>query len=120
MTENIAYRRKKLRKAQKPIGTYDDDVNDFMRSVFSEDDNTNANELTHLKNSLRVCVEEELTPRQREVLIMRYFQGLDGQKIADALGVNKSTVCRTLHRAEDKLRKFLKYSTPRLLNSKKE
>ena len=29
--------------------------------------------------------------------------------IAADRGVNKSTVCRTLHRAEEKLRKFLRY-----------
>ena len=30
-------------------------------------------------------------------------------QIAQERGVNKSTVCRTLHRAEQKLRKYLKY-----------
>ena len=61
-----------------------------------------------LKRVQRV-IQEELTPLQREALIAYYFQEQTMAQIAEARGVNKSTVCRTLHRAEQKLRKFLKY-----------
>ena len=54
-------------------------------------------------------IREELTPLQREALIAYYFQERTITEIAAERGVNKSTVCRTLHRAEQKLRKFLKY-----------
>ena len=61
-----------------------------------------------LKRVQRV-IQEELTPLQREALIAYYFQERTITEIAEERGVNKSTVCRTLHRAEQKLRKFLKY-----------
>lgn len=61
-----------------------------------------------LKRVQRV-IQEELTPLQREALIAYYFQERTITEIAQERGVNKSTVCRTLHRAEQKLRKFLKY-----------
>ena len=54
-------------------------------------------------------IEEELTPIQREVLIAYYIADQTIPQIAQARGVHKSTVSRTLHRAEDKLRRFLKY-----------
>ena len=54
-------------------------------------------------------IDEELTPIQREVLIAYYFQDQNMTQIARERGVHKSTVCRTLHRAEKKLRQFLKY-----------
>ena len=54
-------------------------------------------------------IQEELTPLQRETLIAYYFQERTITQIAQERGVNKSTVCRTLHRAEKKLRSFLKY-----------
>ncbi|MBR5463245.1 MAG: sigma-70 family RNA polymerase sigma factor, partial [Butyricimonas sp.] len=38
-----------------------------------------------------------------------YFQEQTLAQIAADRGVNKSTVCRTLHRAEEKLRRFLRY-----------
>ena len=54
-------------------------------------------------------IQEELTPLQRHALIAYYFQEKSITEIAEERGVNKSTVCRTLHRAEQKLRKYLKY-----------
>ena len=61
-----------------------------------------------LKRIQRV-VQEELTDHQREILLAYYFQEKNITQIAQERGVNKSTVCRTLHRAEDKLRRYLKY-----------
>ena len=54
-------------------------------------------------------IEEELTPLQREVLIAYYIQDQTIPQIARDRGVQKSTISRTLHRAEDKLRRFLRY-----------
>ena len=54
-------------------------------------------------------IQEELTPLQREALIAYYFQERTITEIAEERGVNQSTVCRTLHRAEQKLRRYLKY-----------
>ena len=54
-------------------------------------------------------IEEELTPLQREVLIAYYIQDQTIPQIARDRGVQKSTISRTLHRAEEKLRRFLKY-----------
>ena len=61
-----------------------------------------------LKRVQRV-IQEELPPLQRETLIAYYFQERTITQIAQERGVNKSTVCRTLHRAEKQLRSFLKY-----------
>lgn len=61
-----------------------------------------------LKRVQRV-IKEELTPLQREILTAYYFQEMTIVQIADERGVNKSSVCRVLKRAEDRLRRFLKY-----------
>lgn len=54
-------------------------------------------------------ISEELTPIQRQTLTDYYFNRLTIPQIARQRGVHKSTVSRTLHRAEDKLRRYLKY-----------
>ncbi len=54
-------------------------------------------------------IREELTELQRETLSAYYFQQQSLTQIARDRGVHKSTVCRTLHRAEEKLRRILKY-----------
>lgn len=58
---------------------------------------------------VRRVIEEELTQLQRQTLIAYYFQEQTIPEIAAQRGVNKSTVSRTLHRAEEKLRRYLKY-----------
>lgn len=58
---------------------------------------------------VKQVIQEELTDRQRETLTAYYFRQLTIPQIAAEQGVNKSTVCRTLHRAEERLQKYLKY-----------
>ena len=58
---------------------------------------------------IRRVIQEELTELQREVLVAYYFQEINIPQIARERGVNKSTVSRTLRRAEQKLKRYLKY-----------
>lgn len=58
---------------------------------------------------IRRVMDSELTHCQRETLYAYYFQQLTIPQIAREQQVNKSTVCRTLHRAEDRIRRHLKY-----------
>ncbi len=62
-----------------------------------------------LLKRIRQVMEEELTPLQRQTLTAYYLQEQTIPQIAKARGVHKSTVSRTLHRAEAILRKFLRY-----------
>ena len=54
-------------------------------------------------------IREELTANQRQILMAYYIRNLTIPRIAEERGVNKSTVSRTLHRAEGKLRRYLRY-----------
>lgn len=54
-------------------------------------------------------IREELTELQRQTLTDYYFHQMTIPQIAARRGVHKSTVSRTLHRAENKLRRYLKY-----------
>ena len=54
-------------------------------------------------------IREELTANQREILLAYYIQDQTIPQIAQDRGIHKSTVSRTLHRAEGKLRRFLRY-----------
>lgn len=58
---------------------------------------------------IRHVIEQELSPVQREVLLAYYFQKQTVPQIAAARGVYKSTVSRTLRRAEANLRRYLRY-----------
>lgn len=54
-------------------------------------------------------IQSELTELQRDVLLAVYYGGKTQAEIAQERGVSRSTVCRTLQRAESRLRRFLRY-----------
>ena len=58
---------------------------------------------------VRRVIQEELSAAQREILIAYYFHRKNMPQIAQERGVHKSTICRTLHRAERNLQHLLKY-----------
>ena len=70
----------------------------------------NSQRLERLYRNLRQVRAQELTPRQQEILELYYEQHLSGREIARRLGVNSSTVSRTLRRAREKLRRYLQYA----------
>ena len=80
-----------------------------MKSTSCEDDLYQRLPPQIQKKRLHRVIQEELTPAQREVLIAYYFQDMNMTQIAAQRGVNKSTVCRLLHRAEDRLKRILRY-----------
>lgn len=54
-------------------------------------------------------IREELTEKQRQVLMAYYFQNMTIPQIAAQRGIHKSAVCRLLQRAERRLRQYLRY-----------
>lgn len=58
---------------------------------------------------MKSVIARELTAVQREILCAVYFEGKTQKQIAQERGVSCATVCRTLHRAETRLRRFLRY-----------
>lgn len=58
---------------------------------------------------VRQVMERELSPRQRQVVEGVFYERLSQAELARRLGVNRSTVCRTLHRAAERMRRCLEY-----------
>ena len=65
--------------------------------------------MDRLRRNLRQARERELTPRQRQMVALYYDRGLNMVQIARRLGVNRSTVSRTLRRARERLYRYLRY-----------
>ena len=70
----------------------------------------NDGALLRLKRNLRLARQEALTARQRQLLRMNFEQNKTVTEIAQELGVNKSTVSRTLLRAKRRLYQCLRYA----------
>lgn len=58
---------------------------------------------------LRNVIRETLSERQRTIFEGVYLEGRTLTSLARELGLNKSTVCRTFHRAERIVRMHLRY-----------
>ena len=75
-----------------------------------ENANDNQEQIERLLRNLRKARVQELTPRQQQMLSMRFEQNMSGAEIARELGLNRSTVSRTLRRAQERLRRCLQYA----------
>ena len=75
----------------------------------------NAQQLDKLKENLAKALRQDVTDRQRQFLLLYYGQGLNMRQIGERMGVNKSTVSRTIKRGEARLRRCLRYGADRLL-----
>ena len=70
----------------------------------------NSEQHERLLRNLPKVIKFELTPRQRQVVVMYYFQRKNIPEIAAELGLSRSTISRTLKRGRDRIQKYLKYS----------
>lgn len=80
-----------------------------MAAWLRDNGEDNENDVRRLKRNLRLAREQELTPRQRQLMQMRFEQNMSVTEIADALGLDKSTVSRTITRAKQRLYRCLRY-----------
>lgn len=62
---------------------------------------------------VRLIIDDALSEKQREYLCEYYFDGLSMRQTAEIHGVALSTVSRTIKRAENRIRKILKYAVRR-------
>ena len=77
-------------------------------TLHGRQDNRASIERVH--RGLQLACTNELTPRQAEVVQLRFEGGMSVREIAQELGVAPSTVSRTLARAEERLRRCLQYA----------
>lgn len=70
----------------------------------------------HLVNATRVAIIEELTDIERQYISAYYQEKLSVEEIAKEFGKSKTTVYNKIIKAEDKLRRVLRYAHPNYLN----
>ena len=81
--------------------------------VLAED---NSQQMARLKRNLARALREDVTARQRQFLLLYYGERLNMRQIGEKLGVDKSTVSRTIKRGEARLRRCLRYGAGSLLD----
>lgn len=74
-----------------------------------------AHDFDTAKKKLKMAIAEELTETQKRYIIAYYVECKTMEQIGLDMGVNKSTVSRTIGRARRRLHKVLKYTNERFL-----
>ena len=74
------------------------------RDLFPDPDSSRPNDDVHV---VRRAIEK-LSVSAREVIVLRYYNGLSYEEIASVLGISKPTINGRLTRAKQKIAKYLK------------
>jgi RNA polymerase sigma factor (sigma-70 family) len=100
----VSFRRslfREIKKASKMID-YDEHVN--VEINFSVEDTIIQQEINSLKQKNLVKHLNELPPRQKEVLYLKYYSELNIDEIAKVLEINYQSVLNLIHKGIKKLR----------------
>ena len=92
-------------------GAYAADMAVYARAMASD----NSAQMSRVKRNLLRALREDVTPRQREMLLLYYGEQLNMRQIGTRLGVDKSTVSRTIKRGERTLQRCLRYGAEAFL-----
>lgn len=69
----------------------------------------NTPDRERLKKVLVNIVQNELTKNQGDIFLQHHLDNKSMAEIARERGLNRSSVCRTVKRAEDKIMRYLQY-----------
>ena len=92
-------------------GAYAADMAVYARAMASD----NSAQMSRVKRNLLRALREDVTPRQREMLLLYYGEQLNMRQIGTRLGVDKSTVSRNIKRGERRLQRCLRYGAEAFL-----
>jgi len=81
-----------------------------LRHWRTGDGDSNAERVARVISHLPRAMEHELTPRQRQILELHFYEDLTVTQIARKLGIHPSTVSRSLQRSARKLSHILRYT----------
>lgn len=96
-------------------GLYAADMAAYSRLLAEDPDLSNEGEIAGLKEKLAMAIRQELSSKQRLYILLYYAEGLNMAQIGEQMGVDKSTVSRTIRRAEANLRRCLRFGAANLL-----
>lgn len=71
--------------------------------------NSNEERLNLVKQALPKVIENRLSERQKQCVRLYYFENMNMEQTAAALGIERSSVSRTLKRARDRIKTSLEY-----------
>lgn len=87
--------------------TYTGEADRSIRAILEIDSEEDS--IRTLKKLLLNVINNELTPRQKEIIVLYYFKGIDTVTIAKQLGITPQAVSAVMSRARIRMYKIMKY-----------
>lgn len=84
-------------------------THDYLDYIYMKHTPTNHIQRSALKQMLRRVIDNELSPHQRQIINLYFYEGYCQSEIADILRINKATVSRGINRALVTLRRYMGY-----------
>ncbi len=94
-------------KGQKTISPDDADLHDLLEHESSIEDTIITDEALFQSTCELEAAIAKLSSKQKEVVFLKYYQGLSNDEIAQILSINKQSVANSIHRIITTLRKNL-------------
>ena len=98
--------------------SYDNTFGMVDLAVYTEliaDDN--KDQINRLKRNLTRALRQDITAKQRQMILLYYAEGKNMREIGEAMGVDKSTISRTIKRGERRLQRCLRYGAEAYLRN---
>ncbi len=80
-----------------------------ITALIGDTESNNSEKHRLMLKILRKVIEEELTERQRQMITLYYFERANIPQIAERLGLNRSTVSRTISRGRRNIMEKMKF-----------
>lgn len=89
--------------------TFSGEADKEIRSILSESDGSSDEFIRKLKRVMLNVINNELTSRQKEIIVLYYFKETDIVRIGEMLGISPQAVSAAMKRARLKIYQFMKY-----------
>lgn len=78
-----------------------------LRAIIDGNDESESRQ--KLRKILLNVIKNELTPRQKEIIMLYYFKGIDTVRIGEQLGITPQAVSAVMSRAKMRIFRILQY-----------
>jgi RNA polymerase sigma-70 factor (ECF subfamily) len=113
ITVNASIDAKRKQSLRTHLSIEDNQIkNTYERSALSDNKTKDPEihtEITHTQDQIHRTLDR-ISPKERSIFIMRYFNGFKLGEISDVLNISTNTIKSFLHRARKKIRKELSLS----------
>ncbi len=87
--------------------TYTGKADKSIRTILENDDDEDS--VRKLKKLLLKVINNELTPRQKEIIMLYYFREMDIVAISEQLAITPQAVSAVMSRARIRMYRIMKY-----------